>query len=197
MLFRSKGVGEVPDSDVKPVQNVEPADDKFRTLSRNLDTALSQAKAGQWKENGSNANIIASYKAVGQNLSSDTTPWCAAFAGAVLKSSGIRSLRTLSSLAYRGFGTSVPVSDPTQWRINDIIVFSRNGGGHIGFFRGYNKANNSVLVLGGNQSDNLTEVGFRITDKFPVVYVGRDWDIPSEFNKPVTYSGTGASIKVV
>ena len=192
-----RGVGEVPDSDVKPVQNVEPTDDKFKTLSRNLDTALGQAKAGAWKENGANANIIASYKAVGQNLSTDTTPWCAAFAGAVLKSSGITSLRTLSSLAYKGFGTSVPVSDPSKWRLNDIIVFSRAGGGHIGFYRGYNKANNSVLVLGGNQSDNLTEVGFKITEKFPVVYVGRDWDLPSEYDKPVTYSGTGSSIKVV
>ena len=192
-----KGVGEVPDSDVQPVKNVEPTDDKYITLSRNLDTALSQAKSGGWKETGSNANIIASYKAVGQNLSTDTTPWCAAFAGAVLKSSGIESLRTLSSLAYKGFGTSVPVSDPTQWRLNDIIVFSRAGGGHIGFFRGFNKANNSVLVLGGNQSDNLTEVGFKITDKFPVVYVGRKWDLPSSYDKPVTYSGTGPSIKVV
>lgn len=194
-----KGVGEVPDSDVKPIAAAEQTDSDsiFLTLSKNLDTALTQAKSGGWKETGSNPNILASYKAVGCSQNSDTVPWCAAFAGSLLKSSGIKSLKTLSSLAYKGFGTSVDVSKPDTWRLNDIVVFSRKGGGHIGFFRGFNKANNSVLILGGNQSDNLTEVGFKITEAFPVVYVGRSWEIPAKYDRPVTYSGTGSSIKVV
>lgn len=206
------GVGEVPQA-AGPVErvstNAEIATETTATttattatgtvfidLARNVDLCLSEAKQNLWKETGSTARILAAYKAVGFNLASDSTPWCAAFAGSVLKNVGVRSLKTLSSLAYKNFGTSVPVTDKTKWRLNDIVIFSRNGGGHIGFFRGYNKANGSVLIAGGNQSDNLTEVGFKSAG-MPVVYVGRDWEVPNEYDREVTYSGTGGSIKVV
>ena len=169
----------------------------FAVLAKNIDASLSEARNGKWKENGRNPCIVGCYKSVGFNLSSDSTPWCAAYAGSVLKSSGVQSLKTLSSLAYRGFGTVVPLSDKTKWRLNDIVVFSRQGGGHIGFFRGYNPANGSVLIAGGNQSDNLTETGFRATG-MPIVSVTRAWTVPAQYDQPVTYSGTaGGSVKVV
>jgi uncharacterized protein (TIGR02594 family) len=205
------GVGEVPqEGPAETVStNAEIASDTAATstattatgtvfidLARNIDLCLSEAKQNLWKETGSTARILAAYKAVGFNLASDSTPWCAAFAGSVLKNVGVKSLKTLSSLAYKNFGTSVPVTDKTKWRLNDIVIFSRNGGGHIGFFRGYNKANGSVLIAGGNQSDNLTEVGFKSAG-MPIVYVGRDWEVPNEYDREVTYSGSGGSIKVV
>jgi uncharacterized protein (TIGR02594 family) len=170
----------------------------FAVLGKNMDAALSEAKRGAWKENGRNDRILACYKAVGSNLSADSTPWCAAFAGSVMKASGVQALKTLSSLAYRGFGTVVPVNDKTKWRLNDIIIFSRKGGGHIGFFRGYNPSTGSILIAGGNQSDNLTETSFRGSGEMPVVSVSRAWTVPPEYDKPVTYSGTaGGSVKVV
>ena len=169
----------------------------FSVLAKNIDASLAEARNGKWKENGRNVCIVSCYKSVGFNLSSDSTPWCAAYAGSVLKASGVQSLKTLSSLAYRGFGTVVPLSDKTKWRLNDIVVFSRQGGGHIGFFRGYNPANGSVLIAGGNQSDNLTETGFRATG-MPIVSVTRAWSVPSQYDQPVTYSGSaGGSVKVV
>lgn len=169
----------------------------FAVLAKNIDAAISEAKNGKWKENGKNTCIVGCYKSVGFNLSSDSTPWCAAFAGAVLKASGVQSLKTLSSLAYRGFGSVVPLSDKTKWRLNDIVVFSRQGGGHIGFFRGYNPANGSVLIAGGNQSDNLTETGFK-AGGMPIVSVSRAWTVPAQYDTPVTYSGSaGGSVKVV
>lgn len=170
----------------------------FAVLAKNIDSALAEARAGKWKENGKNPCIIGCYKAVGFNLRDDQTPWCAAFAGSVLKSSGVASLKTLSSLAYRGFGTSVPLGDRSKWRLNDIVVFSRQGGGHIGFFRGYNPSNGSVLIAGGNQADNLNEVGFR-AGGMPIVSVSRAWTVPAAYDKPVTFSGAAGStnIKVV
>lgn len=169
----------------------------FAVLAKNIDAALAEAKAGKWKENGSNPSIIACYKSQGFNLKDDSTPWCAAFAGAALKASGVQSLKTLSSLAYKGFGTVVPLADKTKWRLNDIVVFSRQGGGHIGFFRGYNPSNGSVLIAGGNQADNLNEVGFR-AGGMPIVSVTRAWSVPARYDQPVTYSGAaGGSIKVV
>lgn len=210
------GVGEVPQEG--PLQKVTPeanpggytsvsgfpakldpnADPAaiFSVLGKNIDAALSEAKAGRWKENGKNQYIIGCYKSVGFNLGNDQTPWCAAFAGSVMKVSGVLSLKTLSSLAYRGFGTVVPLGDKTKWRLNDIVVFSRAGGGHIGFFRGYNPTTGSVLIAGGNQSDNLTETGFKSTG-MPIVSVTRAWTVPAAYDKPVTYSGGGGSVKVV
>ena len=211
------GVGEVPQEG--PLQKVTPeanpgafsisggfpakldpnADPNavFAVLSKNIDTALSDARSGRWKETGSNQYIISCYKAVGFNLNSDSTPWCAGFAGSVLKVSGVQSLKTLSSLAYNGFGTRIPLDDRSKWRLNDIVVFSRAGGGHIGFFRGYNPSNGTVLIAGGNQSDSLTEVGFKASG-MPIISVSRAWNVPTEYDRAVTYSGSaGSSVKVV
>lgn len=169
----------------------------FGVLGKNIDTALSDARSGRWRENGSNQYIVSCYKSVGFNINSDTTPWCAAFAGSVMKASGVLSLKTLSSLAYNGFGTRIPLDDRSKWRLNDIVVFSRAGGGHIGFFRGYNPSNGTVLIAGGNQSDNLTEVGFS-AGGMPIISVSRAWTVPAAYDRPVTYSGTaGSSVRVV
>lgn len=174
-----------------------PSDEIFATLARNIDAALAEAKSGLWRENGANPKILGAYQAVGYNIKSDSVPWCTAFTGSTLKLSGVQSLKTLSSLQYQGFGTPVPLSDKSQWRLNDIVVFRRVGGGHIGFFRGWNPQTGSVLIAGGNQSDSLTETGFR-SGGMPIVYVGRAWTIPTEYNKQVTYSGSGsANVKVV
>jgi uncharacterized protein (TIGR02594 family) len=168
----------------------------FVDLARTIDTCLAEAKQGAWKETGSNSRILACYSAVGVKQASDSVPWCAAFAGSSLKNAGAPALKTLSSLAYRGYGTPVPLQDKSKWRLNDVVVFSRSGGGHIGFFRGYNPSSGSVLIAGGNQSDNLTEVGFK-SSGMPIVYVGRAWSVPVDYDKPVTYSGSGGSVKVV
>lgn len=107
------------------------------------------------------------------------------------------ALKTLSSLAYGTYGTDVPINDPSKFRLNDIVIFTRAGGGHIGFFRGYNPSTGALLIAGGNQADNLTEVGFRKSTSMPLSKVRRAWSIPPEYDKPVTFSGSGSSIKVV
>ena len=160
--------------------------DKFLKLGRTLDQLLYEAASGRWKETGSNNKIINCYKSVGFNINSDSTPWCAGFAGWVLKMCCLPSLKTLSSLAYKGYGTAVPLGDPSKWRLNDVVVFSRTGGGHIGFFRGYNPKTGAIKILGGNQSDNLTETNFVAPWPSQVVYVGRNWQIPPEYNVAVT-----------
>ena len=197
-----RGAGSVPleKDPPQPVTIVEPTDNIFITLSRNLDKDLNDAKTGAWKETGTNPKILDCYKACGFNIKSDQVPWCAAYAGAVMKASGIKSLKSLSAFAYKNFGKSIDIDKPETWRLNDILVFERPGGGHIGFFRGYNKTTGAVRVLGGNQSDNVTETGF-INSKKPgelrIVYVGRAWDLPSEYDKTVYFAGSGSSVKVV
>jgi uncharacterized protein (TIGR02594 family) len=190
------GVGEVPQEGEVQLLGEVTGSDTFSKIANALNNCLLQARAGAWRENGRNAHIVQCYRAVGFRLSSDSTPWCAGFSGFILKSAGAGHLNTLSSLAYRGYGTAVPLNDKSKWRLNDVVVFSRKGGGHIGFFRGYNPSNGSVLIAGGNQSNNLTEVGFR-SGRMPIVYVGRNWTVPANFDRPITYSGSGGLNRVV
>lgn len=168
----------------------------FVDVAKIIDAALAEAKSGSWKETGSNPKIVNCYKTVGFAINGDSTPWCAAFTGYVLKSAGAPAFKTLSSLAYSKYGEAVPLNDKGKWRLNDVVVFSRAGGGHVGFFRGYNPQTGSVLIAGGNQADNLNEVGFK-SGGMPIVYVGRGWTVPSEYDRAVTYSGSGGSVKVV
>jgi len=173
-----------------PIDNLSQTD-KFLKLSRTLDQLLYEAANGRWKENGSNNKIINCYKSVGFNINGDSTAWCAAFAGWVLKMCCLPAKKTLSSLEYRGYGTSVPLGDPSKWRLNDVVIFTRKGGGHIGFFRGYNPTTGALKILGGNQGDNLSETEFKAPWPSQVVYVGRSWQLPPEYNVTVTTAPIG------
>lgn len=188
-------VGEVPQDGSPSTFPEITGTDTFSKLASLIQGSLNEAKAGLWQENGSNGKILNCYKTVGFNVTSDNVPWCAAFAGTMLKTVGAGGLRTLSSLAYQGFGQSVPLNDKSAWRLNDIVVFSRKGGGHIGFFRGYNPSNGSVLIAGGNQSNTLKESAFK--SSMPIVYVGRNWTIPAEFDRTVTFTGSGSNVTVL
>lgn len=97
-------------------------------------------------------------------IKDDETPWCAAFVGAMLERSGIRSSRFESARSYLQWGEAL--NSPL---LGCVVVFSREGGGHVGFVVGKDKAGN-LLVLGGNQGD---EVNIRA---FPLLRVtGYRW----------------------
>ena len=200
-------VGEVPPSSsdsslATPDLRGPISSDLYTAVAQVISGALAEAALGDWKETGTNVRILDAFKSVGFNISNDgTTPWCAAFAGTVLKRAGAPALKTLSSRAYVSYGTEVDVSDPSAWRLNDIIIFSRGEGkGHIGFFRGYNPDNGVILVAGGNQHDELNETGFLLNgNSMSVTNVRRAWSIPKDYdvsieNKSIT---RGRSSKVV
>jgi uncharacterized protein (TIGR02594 family) len=97
-------------------------------------------------------------------IKDDETPWCAAFVGAMLERAGIRSSRFESARSYLDWGQVI--SEPV---LGCVVVFSRQGGGHVGFCVGRDKAGN-LLILGGNQAD---AVNVRV---FPVYRVtGYRW----------------------
>ncbi|HHI2212719.1 TPA: TIGR02594 family protein [Escherichia coli] len=80
-------------------------------------------------------------------IKDDETPWCAAFVGAMLERVGIRSTRFESSKSYLDWGEKLDTP-----AYGCIVVFTRVGGGHVGFVVG-RRANGDLLVLGGNQGD--------------------------------------------
>ena len=87
-------------------------------------------------------------------IKDDETPWCAAFVGAMLERSGIKSSRFESAKSYLQWGDLL-----TQPVVGCVVVFTRDGGGHVGFVVGQDKSGN-LLVLGGNQGDAVNVRSF-------------------------------------
>lgn len=80
-------------------------------------------------------------------IKDDETPWCAAFVGGVLERVGIKSSRFESAKSYLSWGSEL--KEPA---LGCVVVFTRSGGGHVGFVVG-KAPNGDLMVLGGNQSD--------------------------------------------
>ncbi|EJF8031363.1 TIGR02594 family protein [Escherichia coli] len=87
-------------------------------------------------------------------IKDDETPWCAAFVGSVLERCGIKSTRFESAGSYLGWGEQL-----LKPAFGCVVVFKRDGGGHVGFVVGQNSAGD-LLVLGGNQSDAVNIKAF-------------------------------------
>ena len=102
-----------------------------------------------------NGWIVSLWKAIKRGgIKSEDVPWCAAFVGACLESVGIQSTRYESARSYLKWGEelSVPV-------YGCIVVFVRNGGGHVAFCVGKDDRGR-LLCLGGNQGDAVTIAPF-------------------------------------
>jgi uncharacterized protein (TIGR02594 family) len=128
-----------------------------QAISEPLWVAEARKYIGQREIKGVTHNplILAWWKAIKRGgIKDDETPWCAAFVGAMLEASGIVSSRFESAKSYLTWGS--PLQAPIA---GCIVVFSRDGGGHVGFVVGTDTKNN-LLVLGGNQSDGVNVRAF-------------------------------------
>lgn len=90
-------------------------------------------------------------------IKDDETPWCAAFVGAMLERAGFRSSRFESAKSYLDWGQHLALPVP-----GCVVVFTRQGGGHVGFAVGRDSSGN-LLVLGGNQSDAVNIRAFPVS----------------------------------
>lgn len=90
-------------------------------------------------------------------IKDDETPWCAAFVGAMLERAGFRSSRFESAKSYLQWGQQLVMPVP-----GCVVVFTRQGGGHVGFAVGRDKAGN-LLILGGNQADAVNIKAFPVS----------------------------------
>lgn len=94
--------------------------------------------------------IVAMWKAIRRGgIKDDETPWCAAFVGFCLENVGIVSSRFESAKSYLDWGQKLlhPI-------VGCIVVFTRDGGGHVGFCTGVTP-DGRLLVLGGNQGNEV------------------------------------------
>lgn len=80
----------------------------------------------------------------------DETPWCGVFVAACIDYAGIslpKNWMRAKAWAEWGSRLSVPV-------LGCIVVFERQGGGHVGFVVAQT-ANGNLMVLGGNQGNRV------------------------------------------
>lgn len=95
-----------------------------------------------------NLTIVEWLKALKASWFDDETFWCGTFAAISLqRASRFVPKQKFRALAYLDAG--LRLSKPAY---GCIVVFTRNGGGHVGFVVGKDK-NGNLMVLGGNQND--------------------------------------------
>ncbi len=88
----------------------------------------------------------------------DATPWCGTFAATCVTEAGLTPPKDW----YRAMAwLALPVSLPRP-AYGCIVVFTRQGGGHVGFVVGKDKAGN-LMVLGGNQGDAVNIKPFAVS----------------------------------
>lgn len=115
---------------------------------------------------------------------SDETPWCGLFVAIVVKRAKWEIVNgPLWARNWANFGTQ---SDKPS--LGDILVFKRDGGGHVGFYIA--EDNECFHVLGGNQSDAVNIIRLKkdrlISARRPI------WKMSQpESVKPYFVSATG------
>jgi uncharacterized protein (TIGR02594 family) len=88
-------------------------------------------------------------KVLGVSYAADATPWCGLFCAAALAAAGHRPPPI--AVRARQWALWGQAADPC---VGAVMVFSRDGGGHVGFYEG--ERADAYLVLGGNQSDAVS-----------------------------------------
>jgi len=109
---------------------------------------------------GNNKDIISWAKDLGgweaKSYTKDSIPWCGLFAAIVCKRAKKTVVKNyLRAMAWSSWDKAI---NADEVGLGDILVFSRNGGGHVGFYVA--EDDTAYHVLGGNQSDsvNITRI---------------------------------------
>lgn len=124
---------------------------------------------------GSNANILnwAVELKVNGYYTDDDIPWCGLFVGICVSRAGYTTPALLKMLGARNWLSWGNPVFPGEEKLFDILIFSRTGGGHVGFYIGENEK--AFLVYGGNQANT---VGFAFIDKHRLLAARRyPWKI--------------------
>ena len=106
-------------------------------------------------------------KVLGVIYNADDVPWCGVFVAQCLDEAGIAP----ASFAVRAKGWADWEANlrPDRLSAGAVLVFDRDGGGHVGFYVGEDRT--SYRVLGGNQGDAVSiarvERGRLIASRWP------------------------------
>lgn len=149
------------------LDTLEKASDN--TVTPWVDEAYKDLGVTEIKGDKHNPKILQMWKdAKLGGIKSDEIPWCSGAACAWMERAGIRSPRTDGAKNWLNWGE---VIDKPAYGC--VVVFTRTGGGHVGFVVGEDK-NGNLLVVGGNQGDSVNVKSFlksRVSGyRYPIGY---------------------------
>ena len=99
-----------------------------------------------------NATIMGWLKRLKSWIKDDETPWCGPFVAAVMQEAGLPYPKEYPrAKAWADYGSRIRTHLIAP---GAILVFSRNGGGHVGFYVGEDA--DCYHVLGGNQGNAVS-----------------------------------------
>ena len=121
------------------------------TLPRTIQEALKLYGTLETQGNGNNPVILKWAKELGiRGYDMDSIPWCGLFAAVVIERAGKDAVPApLWARNWTAFGKK-----PYRAGLGDILVFVRDGGGHVGFYIA--ESDTTYHVLGGNQGDAVS-----------------------------------------
>jgi uncharacterized protein (TIGR02594 family) len=103
-----------------------------------------------------NPQILAMLKLDGAWPEHDEVPWCSAFVNYIAWLLRLPRSKNLAARSWLEIGRPVKLEEAIV--DSDIVVLSRDGGGHVGFYAGHDSTN--IQMLGGNQGDKVCVSAF-------------------------------------
>lgn len=91
----------------------------------------------------------------------DADPWCGLFVAICLKRAGLarqKGIVGLRASSWAGYGDDIGIGG-FDIELGAIAVFSRQGGGHVGFVSGIYR-NGDLEILSGNVGDTVKSLRF-------------------------------------
>lgn len=132
-----------------------------------------QEEIGQQEIKGSKHNSrIIEYHATTGEFKDDETAWCSSFVNWVMEEAGYEGTGSARALSWKDWGSEV--EDPVYGAI--AVIDWGGGKGHVGFVTGVD-GDEVIVMLGGNQSDQVKESRFK---KSVIV----SYRIPSDYTPP-------------
>jgi uncharacterized protein (TIGR02594 family) len=129
-----------------------------------MDIASSQLGTKEISGNKHDPTIIKFHATTSGKFKDDETPWCSSFVNWTFIQSGFVGTNSASALSWRNWGQNLG-NTPAY---GSVAVFNYGGGkGHVGFVAGKN-ISGSLILLGGNQSNQVKYSAFvkNTTTKF-------------------------------
>ena len=156
--------------------------------------AVGRSKIGTYEIKGAKHNpvIVAmwelAFQATNQKawIKDDETAWCGGFVGYSLAKAGLS--KHIPKEFYRAKAWAESGTSLNKAAYGCIVVFARDGGGHVGIVVGKDQKGN-IMVLGGNQSDAVNIKPFAVNRVLAYRWCGSE-KLPwaSRYNLPVLNS---------
>lgn len=101
-----------------------------------------------------NPRIVEYHATTTLRATDDEVPWCSSFVNWCMFKAGYNGTRSAAARSWANWG--VKIDKPVK---GCVVVLTRKGGGHVGFFDGEDESN--IVLLGGNQDDAVNVRRFR------------------------------------